>query len=115
MPQVDLGLNLSSKKTCKRAFLEQMQQVVLCQELTDLIAHYAPEGCTGRPVFPIDMLHGQEVDSYGDAGYKGGDRHPDMPDAKPERKFQWHIAMKRSRRKALDHRHPILAMQEQLE
>lgn len=38
-----------------------------------------------------------------------------MPTPEPERKFQWHIAMKRSQRKALDHQHPISALQEPLE
>jgi IS5 family transposase len=33
MQQSDLGLNLSTKKTRKREFLEQMQQVVPWQEL----------------------------------------------------------------------------------
>ena len=61
------------------------------------------------------LLHGKEVDGYGDAGYQGADKRPDMPTPEPERKFQWHIAMKRSQRKALDHQHPISALQEQLE
>ena len=61
------------------------------------------------------LLHGKEVDGYGDAGYQGADQRPDMPTPEPERKFQWHIAMKRSQRKALDHQHPISALQEQLE
>ena len=56
MQQFDLGLNLSTKKTRKREFLEQMQRVVPWQELVDLIAPYAPEGRTGRPPFPVQML-----------------------------------------------------------
>ncbi len=60
------------------------------------------------------LLNGQEVDGYGDAGYQGADKRPNMPTPEPERKFEWHIAMKRSQRKALDHQHPISAMQEQL-
>ena len=56
MQQFDLGLNLSTKKTRKREFLEQMQQVVPWQELVDLIAPYAPEGRKGRPPFPVEML-----------------------------------------------------------
>lgn len=265
MQQFDLGLNLSTKKTRKREFLEQMQQVVPWQELVDLIAPYAPEGRKWRPPFPVEMLlrihfmqqwfnlsdpameealhdmplfrefvglswgsatpdestilrfrhllethklaeqilktvkdlleckklllrtgtivdatliaapsstknstksrdpemhqtkkgnqwyfgmkahigvdadsglvhtvrgtsanvndvveansllHGKEVDGYGDAGYQGADKRPDMPTPEPERKFQWHIAMKRSQHKALDHQHPISALQEQLE
>ena len=265
MQQFDLGLNLSTKKTRKREFLEQMQQVVPWQELVDLIAPYAPEGRKGRPPFPVEMLlrihfmqqwfnlsdpameealhdmplfrefvglswgsatpdestilrfrhllethklaelimktvtdlleskklllrtgtivdatliaapsstknstksrdpemhqskkgnqwyfgmkahigvdadsglvhtvrgtsanvsdvveansllHGQEIDGYGDAGYQGADKRPDMPEPTPVRKFQWHIAMKRSQRKALALQQPISAMQEQLE
>lgn len=265
MQQFDLGLNLSTKKTRKREFLEQMQQVVPWKDLVALIAPYAPEGRTGRPPFPVEMLlrihfmqqwftlsdpameealhdmplfrdfvglswdsatpdestilrfrhlletyklaeqvlkivtdllvskklllrtgtivdatliaapsstknstrsrdpemhqtkkgnqwyfgmkahigvdadsglvhtvrgtsanvndveqansllHGQEIDGYGDAGYQGADKRPDMPEQPPERKLRWHIAMKRSKRKALDPEQPIPAMQEQLE
>ena len=265
MQQFDLGLNLSTKKTRKREFLEQMQQVVSWKDLVALIAPYAPEGRTGRPPFPVEMLlrihfmqqwfnlsdpameealhdmplfrdfaglswasatpdestilrfrhlleahklaeqilktvtqlleskklllrtgtivdatliaapsstknstksrdpemhqskkgnqwhfgmkahigvdadsglvhtvrgtsgnvndvveansllHGQEVDGYGDAGYQGADKRPDMPAPSSQRKFQWHIAMKRGQRKALNTHHPIAALQEQLE
>ncbi len=265
MQQFDLGLNLSTKKTRKREFLEQMQQVVPWKDLVALIAPYAPEGRTGRPPFPVEMLlrihfmqqwfnlsdpameealhdmplfrdfaglswasatpdestilrfrhlleahklaeqilktvtqlleskklllrtgtivdatliaapsstknstksrdpemhqskkgnqwhfgmkahigvdadsglvhtvrgtsgnvndvveansllHGQEVDGYGDAGYQGADKRPDMPAPSSQRKFQWHIAMKRGQRKALNTHHPIAALQEQLE
>lgn len=58
------------------------------------------------------LLHGQDVDGYGDAGYQGADKRPDMPATKPERKLRWHIAMKRSKHKALDPRQAILALQE---
>ena len=248
MQQFDLGLNLSTKKTRKREFLEQMQQVVPWKDLVTLVAPYAPEGRKGRPPFPVEMLlrihfmqqwftlsdpameealhdmplfrdfvglswdsavpdestilrfrhllethklaeqilqrvtdlleskklllrtgtivdatliaapsstknstksrdpemhqtkkgnqwyfgmkahigvdadsglvhtvrgtsanvndvveansllHGQEIDGYADAGYQGADKRPDMPTPEPERKFQWHIAMKRSQR-----------------
>ena len=43
----DLGLNLSTKKTRKREFLEQMQQLVSWKDLVALIALYAPEGRKG--------------------------------------------------------------------
>lgn len=56
MQQSDLGLNLSTQKTRKREFLEQMQQVVPWKELVALIAPYAPEGRKGRPPFPMQML-----------------------------------------------------------
>lgn len=60
------------------------------------------------------LLHGQESDGYADAGYLGADKRPDMPIETPERKLRWHIAMKRSKRKALDLQQPIPALQEQL-
>ena len=56
MQQIDLGLNLSTKKTRKREFLNQMQQVVPWTDLVALIAPYAPEGRKGRPPFPVEML-----------------------------------------------------------
>ena len=56
MQQSDLGLNLSTKKTRKREFLEQMQQVVPWKDLVALIAPYAPEGRRGRSPFPVEML-----------------------------------------------------------
>ena len=56
MQQLNLGLNLSSKKTLKREFLEQMQRVVPWLELVCLIAPYAPERYKGRPSFPVEML-----------------------------------------------------------
>ena len=56
MQQFDLGLNLSTKKTRKREFLEQMQQVVPWKDLVTLVAPYAPEGRKGRPPFPVEML-----------------------------------------------------------
>ena len=56
MQQTDLGLNLSTKKTRKREFLEQMQQVVPWRDMVALIAPYAPEGRKGRPPFPVEML-----------------------------------------------------------
>ena len=265
MQQTDLGLNLSTKKTRKREFLEQMHQVVPWRDLVALIAPYAPEGRKGRPPFPVEMLlrihfmqqwfslsdpameetlhdmplfrdfaglswnsatpdestilrfrhllethklaeqilqtvtallvskklllrtgtivdatlisapsstknstksrdpemhptkkgnqwyfgmkahigvdadsglvhtvrgtaanvsdvaeansllHGQETDGYGDAGYQGVDKRPDMPVETPERKLSWHTAMKRSKRKALNPMQLISALQERLE
>ena len=40
MKQVSLGLNLSTKKTRKQIFLEQMEQVVPWAELVRVIAPY---------------------------------------------------------------------------
>jgi transposase, IS5 family len=42
------------------------------------------------------LLHGQETDVLGDAGYQGADkRHPELP-------VTWHVAMRPGKRKALD-------------
>ena len=69
----------------------------------------------GDVVEANSLLHGQESDGYDDAGYQGADKRPDMPMQTPQRKLHWHIAMKRSKRKALDLQQPIPALQEQLE
>jgi len=53
MKQAALNLNLNLKKTRKREFLEQMEQVVPWAELVELIAPYYPEGRTGRPPFSL--------------------------------------------------------------
>ena len=56
MKQADLGLNLSTKRTRKREFLEQMDRVVPWAELNELIAPYAPEGRRGRPPFSVSTM-----------------------------------------------------------
>ena len=56
MKQADLGLNLSTKRTRKREFLEQMDRVVPWAELNELIAPYAPEGRRGRPPFSVATM-----------------------------------------------------------
>ncbi len=43
------------------------------------------------------LLHGQETDAFGDAGYQGVDKRPDA-----RQTVRWHVAMKRSKRQALD-------------
>ena len=53
MKQATLNLNLNLKKTRKREFLEQMEQVVPWAALVELIAPYYPEGRTGRPPFSL--------------------------------------------------------------
>ena len=53
MKQATLGLSLDIKKTRKRQFLEQMDQVVPWAALVELIAPYYPEGKTGRPPFSL--------------------------------------------------------------
>ena len=54
--QRDLGLNLTTKRTRKREFLTQMEQVVPWAELVALIAPYAPEGKRGRPPFAVETM-----------------------------------------------------------
>ncbi|MDP3651837.1 MAG: IS5 family transposase [Rhodoferax sp.] len=56
MKQATLGLNLNLKKTRKREFLEQMEQVVPWADLIALIAPYYPEGKNGRPPFPLPTM-----------------------------------------------------------
>jgi len=56
MNQADLGLNLSTKRTRKREFLEEMQTVVPWADLVVLIAPYAPEGKKGRPPFVVESM-----------------------------------------------------------
>ena len=56
MKQATLNLGLTIKKTRKREFLEQMEQVVPWTALVDLIAPYYPEGRTGRPPFSLQTM-----------------------------------------------------------
>lgn len=44
-----------------------------------------------------NLLHGHEVDAFGDAGYQGAAKRPDARAG-----VQWHIAMRRGKRKELD-------------
>jgi IS5 family transposase len=56
MKQVDLGLNLTTKRTRKREFLAQMERVVPWVALVELVAPYAPEGKKGRPPFLVETM-----------------------------------------------------------
>ncbi len=56
------------------------------------------------------LLHGQETDVHGDAGYQGAAKRPD---AKPG--VNWHIAMRPGKRKALDKTHPVQSVIDQIE
>jgi IS5 family transposase len=56
MKQADLGLNLSTKKTRKREFLDEMERVVPWAALTTLIEPHYPKGKTGRPPFAIATM-----------------------------------------------------------
>ena len=56
MKQADLGLNLSTKRTRKREFLDEMNRVVPWASLVELVTPYAPEGKKGRPPFPVETM-----------------------------------------------------------
>ena len=56
------------------------------------------------------LLHGQEVDAYGDAGYQGIHKRPD---AKPS--VTWHVAMRPGKRRALDKSNPLDQLTDQVE
>jgi IS5 family transposase len=56
MTQMDLGLNLSTKRTRKREFLDEMTRVVPWRKLIALIEPHYPKGKTGRPPFPIATM-----------------------------------------------------------
>ncbi len=51
MKQLGLGLKLSTKKTRKREFLEEMERVVPWAALGQIVAPYYPKARTGRPPF----------------------------------------------------------------
>ena len=56
MKQADLGLNLTSKRTRKREFLDEMNLVVPWAELVALVTPFAPEGRRGRPPFAVATM-----------------------------------------------------------
>ncbi|TDY20033.1 IS5 family transposase [Paraburkholderia sp. BL6665CI2N2] len=56
MSQLGLGLDLSTKRTCKREFLDEMRRVVPWSRLIALIEPHYPTGKTGRPPFPIATM-----------------------------------------------------------
>ena len=56
------------------------------------------------------LLHGQEEDAYGDAGYQGADKRPDAKAG-----VTWHIAMRPGKRKALDKNDPRDALTDKIE
>jgi len=56
------------------------------------------------------LLHGQEKDAFGDAGYQGIEKRPDA-----NVDVNWHVAMKPGKRNALNKDNAIDAMVEQVE
>ncbi|BBQ03440.1 hypothetical protein BSFA1_85680 (plasmid) [Burkholderia sp. SFA1] len=58
MTQLHLGLALTTKRTRKREFLDEMRRAVPWSRLIELIEPHYPKGKTGRPPFPVaTMLH----------------------------------------------------------
>jgi IS5 family transposase len=56
------------------------------------------------------LLHGQESNAWGDAGYHGAHKRPD---ANPD--VAWHVAMKPGKRKAMDKSTPLGQIAERIE
>ncbi|MGF6735831.1 IS5 family transposase [Paraburkholderia youngii] len=56
MTQLGLGLDLSTKRTRKREFLDEMRRVVPWARLIALIEPHYPRGKTRRPPFPIATM-----------------------------------------------------------
>lgn len=56
MKQLGLGLNLSTKKTRKREFLEEMERVVPWDVLVQIVQPHYPKAKTGRPPFGIQTM-----------------------------------------------------------
>ena len=56
MKQRDLGLNLSTRRTRKAIFLDEMNQVVPWPQLLSLISPHAPSAKTGRPAFERETM-----------------------------------------------------------
>jgi hypothetical protein len=56
MTQRGLGLDLSTKRTRKREFLEEMRRVVPWSKLIALIEPHYLKGKRGRPPFPIATM-----------------------------------------------------------
>jgi IS5 family transposase len=56
MKQLGLGLNLSTKRTRKREFLDEMERVVPWAALVQVLEPYYPKAKTGRPPFGIETM-----------------------------------------------------------
>jgi hypothetical protein len=56
MKQISLGLNLSTKKTRKCEFLDEMERVVPWKALVQIIEPYWLNSKTGRPPFAIETM-----------------------------------------------------------
>ena len=56
MKQADLGLSLTTKRTRKREFLDEMNLVVPWAELVALVSPFASDGKKGRPPFAVQAM-----------------------------------------------------------
>lgn len=56
MKQSDLGLDLSTRRTRKQVFLDEMERVVPWQEFLALVTPHALVKATGRKPFPIEAM-----------------------------------------------------------
>ena len=56
------------------------------------------------------LLHGQETEAFGDAGYQGAEKRPDAVEG-----VTWHVAMRPGKRKLLDPSDPVDRLTEQIE
>ena len=56
MKQADLGLNLTTKRTRKRAFLDEMNRVVAWAALVESVSSHSPVGTRGRPPFAVEAM-----------------------------------------------------------
>ena len=56
MKQLGLGLNLSTKKTRKRQFLDEMERVVPWDWLVQIVEPHCPRAKTGRPPFAVATM-----------------------------------------------------------
>ena len=57
-----------------------------------------------------DLLHGEETQAWGDAGYQGAGKSPDAKDG-----VRWNIAMRPGKRKLLDKTKQVQDLSDQLE
>jgi transposase, IS5 family len=65
MKQLGLSLNLSTEKTRKREFQEEMERVVPWSALVQIVKPYYPKAKTGRPPFAIERCCGFTTSSSG--------------------------------------------------
>jgi IS5 family transposase len=56
MKQLSLGLNLSTKKTRKAKFLDEMERVVPRAALVQVVEPHCPRAKTGRPPFAVETM-----------------------------------------------------------